>query len=53
MSKQDAAVIKVLHVVSGQLTIRLHLEQEQMFKQATDPEEQYLADVEKLFKHTN
>lgn len=54
MSKQNAAIIKVLHDVNWTQSPKLTPEQEQMFKQAIDPEEQYLADIEKLFnKNTN
>jgi len=50
MSK-DAAIIKALTQLGLRPEEQLSPEQESMFKAATDPEEQYLQDIERLFSN--
>lgn len=49
MNEKDAAVLKALAELGLRQEIPLSPEQEQMLKQALDPHEQYLADIQALF----
>jgi len=49
MNAKDAAIIKALTELGLRKEAPLSPEQEQLLKQALDPHEQYLADLEKIF----
>lgn len=49
MNEKDAAVIKALSELGLRKEIPLSPEQEQLLRQALDPHEQYLADIQKIF----
>lgn len=49
MKHKDAAVIKALAELGLREEIPLTPEQEQLLKQATDPEEDFYSNIEKLF----
>ena len=49
--KKDAAVIKALALAGLREEPKLTPEQEQLLKQALDPEEQFAADVKRIFHH--
>lgn len=49
MDSKDAAAIKALAELGLRKEIPLTPEQEQLLRQALDPHEQYLADIERLF----
>ena len=51
MKGKDAAVVKVLSDIGFIEEIELTPEQEEMLKRALDPEEQFMHDVEKLFRN--
>ena len=50
MKEKDAAVIKVLADIGAIDEPELTPDQEELLKRALDPDEQFLHDVEKLFK---
>ncbi len=49
MNSKDAAVIKSLAELGLRKEVPLTPEQEQLLKQALDPYEQYLVDLQKIF----
>jgi hypothetical protein len=49
MNSKDSAVLKALAELGLKKEPQLTPDQEELLKQALDPEEQFLADVEKLF----
>lgn len=52
MGKKDAVVIKVLADVGLSKDTQLSPEQEEILRRAIDPEEQFMYDIEQLFKIT-